>query len=429
MGMDPRKFDHDRAHKMRVDLGYTSEEFDAIKASFYDYASKSDKDAENFDEFHTWMVDSGNMDKKRLDKAYEENYAGNMSREEFDKLADEVTKRGIRDVALPQFLKGMEGSAEDVSAALDVARVSDDEGEFAARQEYEEAQGRWDTVEAPEFDDFVAQEYEQGDPLKLAQAQFGETGDSAWADPDSAMQGSLDYFESIRDGGGLDAVSRAEREGNLRESEQRSRAMREANQMSAEARGISGSGTELLGDLASSGAMTEGAYMHALGADAMGQQRRDHAGAAAYDMGGGIANASDAWGQWNTARDDANAVYNNGIANQEAGTNFNRANATSDANTQQANKVGMYNHQLPQQEFANDMSLTGAKAGMDVQAGNFGGQYDMFNDNMDWQEYVYEDSKPKPWEKALGAIGAIAQPLTSVAQGIDYMTGGKKDKK
>lgn len=352
------------------------------------------------------------------DYVYENVYKDQgWSREQFDE-AREKFKGGP---AASQFREGKLGfDFDSVNALGDTAQNSNTLGEFQAKLSAQQAASEYDGISAPEIDKLDPRYFKEGSALDLQGFELGDAGPSSWED--FAGQDSIDYFRDVMDGGGKDAVSEAEFAQKRAQAEQADRAQREAGMRSMETQGLSGSGVELAGDLAGQQARTQSLYQGGLEAAAMAQNRRDMAGSEVYRMAGGQADALDAWGQWDTNRQDTQAIANSEIQNEMARDQTARSRFVGDTNVGVYNAAQAANQGISQQNFSNEMSLAGAKSGAGFDLGNYMLGADQFNQGMDWEQYKYESSQPSGAEKAMAFISA---PLKTAGRVIGGMyTGG-----
>lgn len=240
-----------------------------------------------------------------------------------------------------------------------------------------------------------------GDELSLSGVDPRDVAASQWEDFEvdptgrNAQVDTLGYFQNLAEGG-PDAVAEADFERRRGQAEQARRAQDEATMAALEARGMGGSGQELLGSLVSNQAAASDLTQAGLDAAAMAQQRRDAAAGNVGQVGQALsaqdyrqaadqANALDqrALDQWRTWYDQA--TYNAGVGNtqnqanwgrqqdvnqanwqqQQAlnQTNWGRGNTVRDANVDQTNAATMYNKGLYGDEWDRRMQALGGLTG------------------------------------------------------------------
>lgn len=339
-------------------------------------------------------------------KAFEDGgFSETMSFEDFMGLADSFTGSKHWDA----FARGDFGTDPEAIAEK-AKRVTMGDDALFVGEEIDKAKSRYDDIETPELGEFDPTLFDVGDALELEQGTFGSAGDSRFSN-NADLQFATDHFRNIVQGG-EDAAANAEWMKRKRQAEQAARAQREASAAALDVRGLGGSGTELLADMAGQQAMTEAQFMGGLGAAAMEQGRRDQAAGAVYDMGANTAGAEDAWSQWSTARDDYNTMQNVNVANAANVANFGRANQVADNNVVAQNQAQQYNLALPQQGFQNEMMLAGAENGLNLAMGTAGQNAYQFGENLDFNQqqldFQMDAAEPNAWDYITGGLGALA---------------------
>jgi hypothetical protein len=246
-------------------------------------------------------------------------------------------------------------------------------------------------------------QFENVDP-RLADTALvdGTSFDDIEADPRlrDAQMGSLSALDDIISGGGMTARERADLERVKSDVAASDRGRRDAILQNAAARGMSGSGMELLAQLQSSQAATDRAAQSGLEIEAQAQDRALAAlmnkGAMAGDIRGqDFGEASKA-----AAARDAIAQFNAGSTNQTNLANMSAANSMALANAENQLKTGMYNRDTnlgvatQNANMAMDASKTNAGYANDAALYNHQGKQTTSNANKDVKnkQTVYNQS-------------------------------------
>ena len=361
----------------------------------------------------------------------------------------ETTRRARRETSL---LDSLFGSPEEDQAALDAS---------------EDARWEIDSLEAPDLEainlegseyvgDFVpsylpeAASIEGLSPIEArgfdAATIDRSAFDSVSTDPRlrQAQMDALSQLQDVANQGGLTAMDRSRLAQIDSQEATADRGRREAILQNMRARGMGGSGNELLAQLQSAQAATDNANTQGLGVEAMAQQRALEAMAGACQLGGTIrgqdfgeqatvAEAQDALSKFNAANTQQSRQFFAGASNDMAQFNQGleadrlKSNAgfqqqasgqradmlaragmnnqglrqgVNDSRADARNRSKVYNANLPQQAFENRAKLGGMKAGA---AGADAQMWDKLGDRK-------TKTKAGAWEgvtKGVGAIGAM----------------------
>lgn len=291
----------------------------------------------------------------------------------------------------------------------------------------------------------------------LAQAQAALAGPSAFKDINvdprlmKEQYGSLDALSQIADSGGMTAMDKANLARTQSQANQNDKGRRDAILQNMAARGMSGSGNELLAQLQSSQASTDRQSQAGLDTAGMAQQRALDAIMQRGNLAGGMqsqqfgqeaqkAQAADAIAKFNAGNTQQTTLFNTGatndqIARKAAGTmdagkynqgrtmgvntyntdlmnkkfqdDASRAQNLETANTGLRNQDRMYNSQAGQRDFENRSSIAAGKTG----------QYNRAADNA---------TARANQESAAGAGMLNALISGGAAAGAAYAGGGKK---
>jgi hypothetical protein len=264
-----------------------------------------------------------------------------------------------------------------------------------------------DTPEPLKLQEYKPEQYQYAGDIdpRLASAQsvkYGDLGDSAMqgvsTDPRlrDAQMHALSSLQEIGDGG-LTAQDKADLSKIQTEANQQDRGRREAILMNNQARGMGGSGQELLAQLSSSQAATDRQAQQGLDVEGMAQQRALAALAQSGQLGGQIrgqefnegsakASAADAVAKFNAANSwqnqqfNANQAlqagqFNAGQANNMAQGNRNARQEVTSGNTRsnnEAQKLNQFDAPIARQKSLNDTygyQVEGAKAGLNAATG------------------------------------------------------------
>lgn len=189
-----------------------------------------------------------------------------------------------------------------------------------------------------------------------------------------AQLAALGQLERIGSEGGLTIEDRAAlQEANMLQ-DSRSRGAREAILQNMAARGLSGSGQELLAQLSGQQDQAQQASLMALQQGALGRQRALEAIMGAGQLGGQMedqrfgqarakAEAQDIINRFNTANRQAQINQNVMNANTAQAQNLAARQAIADQNVALRNQQQMYNKGLYQQQFQNQLQRAGGISG------------------------------------------------------------------
>ncbi len=300
--------------------------------------------------------------------------------------------------------------------------------------------------------------YDLGDPRLVAMAQQGSSAyDSIATDPRlrGNQEDALAALAGISQGGGFNAADKANLSRIQSETSQADRGRREAILQNLGARGMGGSGMDLLAQLQSSQAATDRSSQAGLDIAAQGQQRALDAIMQSGQLSGQMqsqdfsqaaqkAAAQNAINQFNTQNTNTGNLANQSAQNQFAmnqaagrlgaqSTNVanqmatqtgnvnrglqaqqfnagaaNTANASNSQNAQNTSNLNIANRNsaqsqrdaLPQQNFQNQMAVAGGKAGV-AQAGT--NYYDTQANRQIQKDANYMDALIKGGAAAAGA--------------------------
>ncbi len=317
----------------------------------------------------------------------------------------------LSDILDPIF--GSDTSKQDAAAQAYLKQATDafkdiqlPENKVSDAQSYVDLGGYApNTVQGPE-----KLSYDLADPRL---ASLTSLGDSAYSgietDPrlKQNQDNALSSLDEIIQGGGMNAQDKANIARMQSEVGQADRGRREAIQQNMGARGMGGSGMELLSQLQSSQAATDRASQSGLDIAGLAQSRALDAIAQSGNLSGAmrdqdfgeqskVAQAKDAIAQFNAANANSNSLANANISNQNSlnrangmltagqsnvgnqmqanqfnantmndASRFSKGNAqgVANLNTEGANKTQSLRDALPQQNFANQMQVAAGKSG------------------------------------------------------------------
>lgn len=188
-----------------------------------------------------------------------------------------------------------------------------------------------------------------------------------------AQMQALDGLQDIANNDGLTAVDRAQLERVKGEIGQQDRGQRESIIQNANARGVGGSGLELMAQLQAQQGSAQKASQMGFDVAAQAQQNKLRALEQAGQMGGQIrgqdfdqqaqvASAQDAINKFNAANKQQVNLMNTDSRNQANASNLNNAQRIADSNTESRNQQQMSNKQLIQQDFENKYRRAGGQA-------------------------------------------------------------------
>lgn len=219
-----------------------------------------------------------------------------------------------------------------------------------------------------------------------AQTYLQEASKTADIQTNPALrQAQMDALASMQEigEGGLTASDKAALSGIQSQEQTASRGAREAIIADAQAKGMGGSGLELMAQLKNQQDAATRQSQRDLDVAGMAQDRALQAIQAAGQMGGNIqqqdfgqqfqqGQAQDAINQFNTQNMNQVGMVNTKAANDAAATNLQNKQRIADANTTTRNTQQQYNKQLAQQDFDNRYKRAGGTASAYQ---NLAGQY------------------------------------------------------
>jgi hypothetical protein len=190
-------------------------------------------------------------------------------------------------------------------------------------------------------------------------------------------QAQMDALSSLQDIGnnhGVTAADQAQLNDIQTQEDTHARGAREAILQNAQARGVGGSGAELLSQMTNQQDAATRASNRGFDVAANAQQRALAALQAAGQMGGQlqnnqfnqqaqIANANDSISRFNTANQQNQENMNVGARNAAQQANLANQQSIANQNVDMANKQQQYNKQLSQTDFENQMKKNQAVAG------------------------------------------------------------------
>lgn len=248
------------------------------------------------------------------------------------------------------------GDAGDLSDAQMLSQYLDPETGQLREDAPQEAQALFDRY-ATSYDPTKSEyygfdRYEQGDPLELAKEREavlqGDTNmQGVEADPLAIerQREAMGQMYDIANQGGLTAIDRARMEEARRDQNQWVRGQREANQQRMEARGMSGSGTQLVDDMIAAQQGAQRISQADLNTEAMAQQRQMDAIYGYGDMASGVrrqsfdegarrAEAQDIIDRFNTSGRRGVQERDTARENEQRAANWERQIGVQDRNTE-----------------------------------------------------------------------------------------------
>lgn len=189
----------------------------------------------------------------------------------------------------------------------------------------------------------------------------------------AAQYDALQQLQDLGDEGGMTLTDRANLENTLGGIDTKARGAREAISSSLKARGAYGSGAELAAKLQGQQADSQMAHQAGLDTAASARDRALQAIISAGEMGGNIENSDFAEKSKIAAAQDEINRFNAQNRQSVSGQNVNRANTAqtynvtnaqriADTNTQNDNASAVRNADLLQQQYEDQMKLASAKA-------------------------------------------------------------------
>jgi hypothetical protein len=232
-----------------------------------------------------------------------------------------------------------------------------------ARSGLEKASTAFDTATAPELD--------QVDPRQVSARGATTTlaGPTAFngitTDPSAvhAQQAQMAALANLAKNGGRTAASDA----NLAQIQQQAatsaRGQRDAIMQNARARGMGGSGANLMAQLSSSQNAQNNASMQDMMVRGQDQNAALQAGMGAAQIGSGMQSQAFQEQAAKAQAADAIAKFNAGNQTQTSQFNTGQFNNMADSNANRDFQGQQFNSGLGQQDFANDMAIRGGKQG------------------------------------------------------------------
>lgn len=188
-----------------------------------------------------------------------------------------------------------------------------------------------------------------------------------------AMLGALSKLEEIGSAGGLTATDRSRLQDIETQEQTAARGAREAILQNAQARGVGGSGVELLAQLTNAQDAATRQSARDMDVAALAEQRALDAIMKSGELGGNInqqqfgqqkaiADSKNEIAKFNAANTQQVNLANTAANNNAQAKNLENKQTIANANVDQANKAQQYNKGLIQQNFNNDMDIRKAKA-------------------------------------------------------------------
>jgi hypothetical protein len=220
-----------------------------------------------------------------------------------------------------------------------------------------------DGVVVPDAKDMEADFYRYDPAAMEGTFNIGGTSyDQIALDPATrnAQMQALARLQNISEQGGMDSIDRARMADIMGDTYTKARGAREAIQQNMRARGIAGSGLEMVQQQMANQAAAEQANRGGLQTAAMAQQRALEAIQGSANLGGQI-RGQDYGMQADRARAmDAINSFNAQNSQNVANRNTTRVNDRNIANTDLANKNILYNKGQTQQQYQNQLAKAGA---------------------------------------------------------------------
>lgn len=189
-----------------------------------------------------------------------------------------------------------------------------------------------------------------------------------------AQMDALSGLQDVANNHGVTAADQAQLNNIQSQEDTKARGAREAILSGAQARGVSGSGAELLSQMLNQQDSATRAANSGFDVAANAQNRALSALQAAGTLGGQmqnqefnqkatVANANDAIDRFNTANKQSQENLNVGNRNTAQAANLNTTQGIANQNVDIANKQQQYNKSLAQQDFENNLKKNTAVAG------------------------------------------------------------------
>lgn len=200
-----------------------------------------------------------------------------------------------------------------------------------------------------------------------------------------AQMEALSGLQDITSSGGLTAMDKARLNQIETEENSRARGQREAILQGAQARGMGGSGLELMSQLQNQQQAATRKSQRDLEVEALAQERALQAlmqqgnlagqmESAAFNQQAQIAGANDAISQFNDQNQQQQINQNVANRNQAAASNLAMKQDIANANAALRNQQQMHNKNLVQQDFDNKIKKAGGSTGVASQNANAQGQ-------------------------------------------------------
>lgn len=216
------------------------------------------------------------------------------------------------------------------------------------------------------------------DPAQ-AQAYLVEQSEMSGVSQDPATrQAQMEALQGLQDitsSGGLTAIDKAKLGQIGTEEATRSRGAREAILQNAQARGLGGSGIELMSQMQNQQEAAGRTSQRDMDVAAMAQQRALDAlmnqgalssqiGSQQFSQDAQRAQAADAIAKFNAANQQSNSQYNTSALNQAQAANLAAKQSIANANAATSNQQQQYNKELIQKQFDNDIKKRSGQAGI-----------------------------------------------------------------
>lgn len=251
------------------------------------------------------------------------------------------------------------------------------------QEHLEKAAAEFKLVKTPEIRDqrLQLEKYVEQGILTPEQAETYLQGESAMNDIETdprlqqAQYDALGSLQEIGENDGLTSMDRAKLAQIQTQEDTAARGAREAILQNAQARGLGGSGIELMSQMQNQQDAATRASQRGMDVAALAEQRALDALAQAGQLGGQmqqtqfgqkaqIAGANDAISQFNTANRNQVGMFNTGANNAAQATNLQNKQGIANANTDLSNQQQQHNKGLIQQDFQNQMAKAQGAAGI-----------------------------------------------------------------
>lgn len=191
----------------------------------------------------------------------------------------------------------------------------------------------------------------------------------------AAQQAALAQLQDVTESGGLTDTDRSKLNQISMDEGTQQRGARDAILQNAQARGMGGSGMELLAQMQNQQDSATRQNARDLDVAGMAQERALQAlmnqgqlatqvGAQRFDQNAAKANAADAISQFNAQNQQQVGMANTATNNAAQAANLGAKQSISDQNTALRNQQETYNRQLKQQEYENKLKKAGGSVGL-----------------------------------------------------------------